>query len=137
MLHQDIMQDIIGAAMTVLNELRPRLDEKLYENALVLELLARGHTIDQQHDFPVRYRGRLIGTLTPDLIVDQLVIADPKVVSAFNETHVAQMLGCLSITNLEVALLLNFKESKLHWKRVVGPRRSGTTDNTDGTDEEI
>src|SRR5213075_1396895 len=115
MLHQDITQDIIGAAMTVLNELRPGLDEKLYENALVLELLARGHTIDQQHDFPVHYRGRLIGTLTADLIVDHLVIADPKVVSAFNETHVAQMLGYLSITNLEVALLLNLKESKLHW----------------------
>jgi GxxExxY protein len=41
------------------------------------------------------------------------------VVSAFNDTHIAQMLGYLNITGLEVALLLNFKEAKLTWKRVV------------------
>ena len=51
--------------------------------------------------------------------VDGQVIADPKVASAFTDTHVAQMLGYLNITGLEVALLLNFKESKLDWKRVV------------------
>ena len=136
MLHEAITQDIIGSAMTVLNELRPGLDEKLYEHALVIELLSRGHTVDQQREFPVFYRGRLIGTLIPDLIVDDAVIADPKVVSAFNETHVAQMLGYLSITNLEVALLLNFKESKLHWKRIIRDRKRETTDSTDGTDEE-
>ena len=57
--------------------------------------------------------------LIPDLIVDGKVIVDPKVVTAFNDTHVAQMLGYLNITNLQVALLLNFKETTLAWKRVV------------------
>jgi GxxExxY protein len=110
---------IIGAAMTVLNELRPGLDEKLYENALVIELTAQGHTVELQRAYPVTYRGRFIGKLVPDLIVDGKVIADAKVVSDFNESHVAQMLGYLNITGLEVALLLNFKDSKLTWKRVV------------------
>jgi len=55
----------------------------------------------------------------PDLIVDGQVIADPKVASAFSETHLAQMLGYLNITGLEVAILLNFKDAKLTWKRVV------------------
>jgi GxxExxY protein len=105
--------------MTILNELKPGLDEKLYENALVIELQARGHTVEQQRAFPVHYRGLLIGSLVPDLIVDGRVIADPKVVTSFNESHMAQMLGYLNITGLEVAILLNFKESKLHWKRVV------------------
>ncbi len=67
----------------------------------------------------MHYRGHFIGKLVPDLIVDGKVIADPKVVSEFNETHIAQMLGYLNITGLEVALLLNFKDSKLAWKRVV------------------
>ena len=105
--------------MAVLNELKPGLDEKLYENALVIELRQRGHTVEQQREYPVHYRGHFIGKLIPDLIVDGLVITDPKVVSAFNDTHVAQMLGYLNITELEVDLLLNFKESKLTWKRVV------------------
>ena len=61
----------------------------------------------------------MIGKLVPDLIVEGLVIVDPKVVTAFNETHLALMLGYLNITGLEVALLLNFKEAKLQWKRVV------------------
>ena len=92
--------------MAVLNELKPGLDEKLYENALVIELQTRGRRLEQQREYPVHYRGHLIGKLIPDLIVEGLVIVDPKVVTAFNETHLAQMLGYLNITGLEVALLL-------------------------------
>jgi GxxExxY protein len=119
MKHEELTRDVIGAAMAVLNELKPGLDEKLYENALVIELIARGHTVEQQREFPVHYKGRFIGKLIPDLIVNGIVIVDPKVVTAFNDTHVAQMLVYLNITGLEVALLLNFREAKLGWKRVV------------------
>src|SRR5437867_9759845 len=136
MKHEEITKDIIGAAMAVLNELKPGLDEKLYEHALVIELAARGHTVEQQREYPVYYRGHFIGKLVPDLIVDGKVIADPKVVSAFNDTHIAQMLGYLNITGSEVALLLNFKEATLTWKRVVrGNKEKGlTTDDTYNTD---
>jgi GxxExxY protein len=123
MKQEELTGEIIGAAMAVLNELRPGLDEKLYENALVLELSARGHIVEQQREYPVHDRGHFVGKLVPDLIVDGKVIADPKVVSAFNETHAAQMLGYLNITGLEIALLLNFREAKLAWKRVVGGPR--------------
>jgi GxxExxY protein len=119
MKHEETTKDIIGAAMAVLNELKPGLDEKLYENALVIELVDRGHTVEQQRDYPVHYKGHFIGKLVPDLIVDGKVIADPKVVTAFNDTHTAQMIGYLNIAGLEVALLLNFKEATLTWKRVV------------------
>ena len=123
MLHEEITKDIIGAAMCVLNELKPGLDEKLYENALVIELRARGHAVEQQREFPAHYRGQFIGKLIPDLIIDGKVITDPKVVSGFNDTHIAQMLGYLNITGLDVALLVNFKESTLTWKRVTNARR--------------
>ena len=119
LIHKELSESIIGAAMKVLNTLRPGLDEKLYENALVIELRKRGHRVEQQREFPVHYDGHLIGTLIPDLIVDDLVIVDPKVVTAFNDTHLAQMLGYLSITQLNLALLINFKFAKLDWKRVV------------------
>jgi GxxExxY protein len=136
MRHEGITRDVIGAAMAVLNELKPGLDEKLYENTLVIELMARGHTVEQQRDYPVYYRGHFIGKLVPDLIVDGRVIADPKVVSAFNDTHIAQMLGYLNLTDLDVALLLNFKEATLTWKRVVGRNKEKrfTTDHTDHAD---
>ncbi len=105
--------------MKVLNELKPGLDEKLYERALVLELRAAGHEVEQQKNFPVFYREQRVGTLVPDLLVDQLVVVDPKVVESFNDAHVAQMLGYLAITQLRLALLLNFKYAHLQAKRVV------------------
>ena len=131
MLHKEITEVIIGAAMAVLNELKPGLDEKLYENALVIELQARGHSVEQQREYPVHYRGHFIGKPIPDLIVDGKVIADPKVVSDFNETHIAQMLGYLNITGLEVALLLNFKNAKLEWKRVANEKRRKNAGDVD------
>ena len=134
MLHEEITRGIIGAAMAVLNELRPGLDEWLYEKALIIELQARGHTVEPQREYPVHYRGQFIGKLIPDLIVDGKVITDPKVATAFNDTHSAQMLGYLNITGLQVALLLNFKDAKLDWKRVVNERRNRTADGADNAD---
>jgi GxxExxY protein len=63
MKHEKITNEIIGAAMAVLNHLKPGLDEKLYENALLLELHARGHKVEQQREYPVNYRGHFIGKL--------------------------------------------------------------------------
>jgi GxxExxY protein len=134
MLHEELSHEILGAAMAVLNELKPGLDEKLYENALIIELASRGHTIEQQREFSVHYRGHFVGKLIPDLIVDGKIILDPKVVTAFNESHVAQMIGYLNITGLDLAILLNFKEARLAWKRVVNERhrREGTADDAIG-----
>jgi GxxExxY protein len=119
LIHKELSESIIGAAMAVLNTLRPGLDEKIYERALVIELKKRGHKVEQPKQFPVHYNGEHVGTLVPDLIVDDPVIADPKVVTAFHDTHVAQMIGYLAITNLRLALLLNFKNVRPAWKRIV------------------
>jgi GxxExxY protein len=119
LIHAEVSESIIGAAIDVLNALKPGLDEKLFERALVLELKKRGHRFDAQRHFPVFYDDQQIGTLVPDLIVDESVIVDTKVATAFSETHIAQMLGYLNISGLRLALLLNFKNARLDWKRVV------------------
>ena len=119
LIHENLSGEIIGAAIAVMNELKPGLDEKLYENALVIELQERRHKVEQQSRFPVNYKEHLIGTLIPDMIVDELVIVDTKVVTVFNDNHIAQMLGYLAITGLDLALLLNFKYLKVGWKRIV------------------
>jgi GxxExxY protein len=124
MLQEELSGKIVGAAMEVLNTLRPGLDEKLYERALSLELKNRGHVVSVQRSFPVWYRGELIGNLVPDLIIDNAIIVDPKVVACFTETHVAQMIGYLNITGLDLALLLNFKNARLEWKRVLRRREN-------------
>ena len=117
--HEKLTEVIIGSSMKVLNEIKPGLHEKLYERALVIEIIANGIKIEQQKTHKVFYRDQEIGKLIPDLIVDNKVIIDTKTVSAFNESHIAQMLGYLSITGLEVGIIINFKYSKLQWKRIV------------------
>lgn len=89
LVHRELSEAVIGAGMTVLNVLRPGLDEKIYENALVIELRKLGRRVEQQRLYPVHYDGQLIGTLIPDLIVDDLVIVDAKVATAFHEAHIA------------------------------------------------
>jgi len=91
---------------------------------MIIELKHCGHVVAVQSSFPVSYRGELIGNLIPDLIVDDAVIVDPKVVSCFTDTHVAQTIGYLNITRLDLALLLNFKNARLEWKRVLRPKGS-------------
>ena len=131
MMHEELSGKIIGAAMEVLNELKPGLDEKLYERAMSIELKRGGHNLSIQRSFPVYYRGELIGNLTPDLIVDDAVIVDPKVVSCFTDTHIAQMVGYLNITGLDLALLINFKNARLDWKRVLRPQAPAEHDIPD------
>jgi GxxExxY protein len=119
MIYEKLSGKIIGAAMQVLNGLKPGLDEKLYERAMIIDLKHRGHVVSVQRSFPVYYGGELIGNLVPDLIVDDAIIVDSKVVACFTETHVAQMIGYLNITGLDLALLINFKNARLEWKRVL------------------
>jgi GxxExxY protein len=118
-LYMDLTETIIGSAMKVLNTLKPGLNEKAYENGLVIELQKHSRCIEQQKRHNVLYDGQVVDTLVPDLIVDELVIVDPKVVEEFTSTHVAQMIGYLSITKLRLALLLNFKYADLRWRRVI------------------
>lgn len=119
--HGELSRKIIGAAMAVLNELKPGQDEKIYENSLVVELTGQNIRIDQQKQFPVLYKGHLVGTLIPDLIVGSAIIVDTKVVTTFNDAHISQMIGYLAITGLDVGLILNFKYPTLQWKRILRP----------------
>ena len=125
MIHEDLSGKIIGAGIQVLNGLKPGLDEKLYERAIAIELKRRGLIVSVQRSFPVHYSGELIGNLVPDLIVNGAVIVDPKVVACFTETHVAQMIGYLNITGLDLAVLINFQKCALGMETPVAFARAG------------
>ena len=104
--------------MAVHRALGPGLDEKIYENSMCLEFAANALDFTQQQAFPVFYREHFVGKLITDLIVDLKVIVETKVVDQIGDAHIAQVLSYLSITGLQIGLILNFKTSSLSLKRV-------------------
>lgn len=119
--HAALTHKIIGAAIEVQKALGPGLDEKLYENALCLELHSLGVDFERQPEFPVHYRQRFIGKLRPDLIVENQIIVEIKVAESFSAAHEAQLLSYLNITKLPIGLLLNFKVTPLGKRRLIAP----------------
>ena len=116
--HMELTDKIIGAAMAVHRALGPGLDEKIYENALCIEFASQSLDFTQQERFPVFYRNKICGTLITDLIVEGKVIIEAKVTDHIIDVHIAQLLSYLSITNLQIGLILNFKPMSLGIKRI-------------------
>ena len=118
-LYKQESQQIIGCAMEVLNELGHGFHEKPYENALVIELQSKGIPFHQQKTFDINYKGRKIGDYIPDLIVFETIVVDTKVIEKFTDREIGQMMNYLKITNLRLGYILNFRNPKLEWKRIV------------------
>lgn len=112
-------EQIIGFAFTVLNEIGPGLNEKVYENGLTVLFRLNSVAYDQQRRFPVMFRGFEVGEFIPDLIAFNTVIVDTKVIERITDHERGQMLNYLRITKLRVGLLLNFKNARLEFERVI------------------
>jgi GxxExxY protein len=110
---------IIGCALTVLQALGSGFLEKVYENALLLELRKAGLAVSQQHRMVVRYGGTVVGEYAVDLLVEHIVLVELKVAKAIDEIHRAQCLNYLKATGLHLCLLLNFGRPRLEIKRIV------------------
>ena len=112
-------EKIIGFAFEVLNEVGHGLNEKIYENSLTVLFKLNNIVFDQQRRFPVHFRGVEVGEFVPDLIAFGSVIVDKKVIDRITDHERGQMLNYLRITKLRVGLILNFKNARLEFERVV------------------
>jgi GxxExxY protein len=106
--HSNLTEEIIGAFFTVYNALGYGFLEKVYANALRLELERQGLKVRQEFPIVVRYLGQTIGEYYADLIVNDLVIVEIKATKTLLQEHEAQLLNYLKATPYEVGLLLNF-----------------------------
>ena len=110
---------IIGCAFEVLNHLGHGLNEKCYENALIVEFDLRKIAALQQRHFEVLYKGQRVGLFIPDLIALDCVLVDTKTIDRITDHERGQMLNYLRITKLRVGLILNFKHARLEWERII------------------
>lgn len=108
MLHEEITSQIIKAFYKVNNTLGFGFLEKVYENAMKLELMNIGLKVEQQKNIRVYYEGKEIGDYYTDLLVNDSVIVELKVADNLCEEHEAQLINYLKATKIEVGLLMNF-----------------------------
>jgi len=114
-----LTERVIGCAYEVSNTLGCGFLEKVYENALAVELRRAGLRVEQQKLIQVRYKGELVGEGILDMLVEDVVIIEAKAIDALDETHTAQCLNYLKATELPVCLLLNFGKPRVQLRRFV------------------
>jgi GxxExxY protein len=106
--HSTITEKIIKAYYQVYNILGYGFLEKVYENALFIELRAMDLFVEKQKQIKVYYEGKEVGEYFADLIVAECVIVELKAAEVLCEEHEFQLINYLKATEIEVGLLLNF-----------------------------
>ena len=106
--HTELTEKIINIFYRVYNKLGYGFLEKVYENAMMIELKKEGILAIAQAPIRVLYDMEIIGEYYADILVDDKVIVEIKAARQLAEEHEAQLLNYLKATNIEVGLLLNF-----------------------------
>jgi GxxExxY protein len=114
-----LIDKINGAVFEVNRELGSGFIEKVYENALLLELREMGLKAENQVPIIVKYKGNEVGEYFADIVVEDQVILELKTVDALEKIHEAQLLNYLKATGLEIGLLINFTHPKAQIKRYI------------------
>ena len=114
-----ITEKIINCVYRVSNTLGSGFLEKVYENALAIELRKNGLRVEQQHPIIVFYDNNLVGDFVADLLVEDSVLVEMKAAKTLDEVHSAQCMNYLKATGLKVCLLVNFGRPRADVKRIV------------------
>lgn len=114
-----ITETIIGCAFKVSNTLGAGFLEKVYENALVIEIQNAGLVVQQQYGIQVYYVGSVVGEYVADLLVENQVVVELKSAVVLDNIHMAQCMNYLKATGMKICLLINFGKPKVQIKRIV------------------
>jgi GxxExxY protein len=114
-----ITEAVIGAAYKIGNTLGSGFLEKVYENALAIEIRKSSLLVVQQHSINVKYENVVVGEFIADLLIQHEVLIELKAVKALDEVHLAQRLNYLKANGLRVCLLINFGNPKVEIKRIM------------------
>jgi len=115
----EITYGIRGAVFEVNKVLGSGFLEKVYENALLIELRVRGFKAESQIPIKVYYKENVVGEYITDILVEGTVIVELKAIGKLEKLHEAQLLNYLKGTEIQVGMLVNFKHPKAEIKRMV------------------
>mgnify|MGYP000894980477 CR=1 FL=1 len=118
-LHKELSYKIVGLAMQVHRELGYGFLEKVYENSLMILLRENGINAEQQVPIKVHFHGQIVGDYIADILVEDSIILELKVIEKITKFQIAQTINYLKATNLKLALLINFDKTSLEHERIV------------------
>jgi GxxExxY protein len=118
--HKELSEKIISCAYNVHNELGQGFLEKVYKNALGIELEESGIEHKVETPLKVLYHGLIVGEYSADIIVDNKIIVEVKAVIKINPAHEVQLVNYLKATGVNVGLLINFAKSVEVKRRIYG-----------------
>ena len=118
--HEDLSKKIIAAGYNVHKEMGHGFLEKVYKNALAIELREAGIKCALEVPMSVLYHGLVVGDYIADMIVEDKIIVEVKAVSELDSVHEVQLVNYLKATGLQVGLLINFGRSVQVKRRVFG-----------------
>ena len=110
---------VIGCSFEVANVLGCGFLEKVYQNALLLEVRRCGLQAEKEKLIQVRYKNQIVGEYFADILVDKTIVIEIKAVKELNEIHQAQLLNYLRATKLPLGLLINFATPRIQIKRML------------------
>ena len=117
--YKEITEKIIGAAYTVHNELGYGFLEKVYKNALIIEIRSAGLIVESEVPVKVYYHKQIIGEYYSDIIVEKKIIIEVKAVKNVIPIHEVQLLNYLKATGLIIGLLINFGYSVVIKRKIL------------------
>ena len=109
-LHKELSESILKVFYDVYNELGYGFLEKVYQNAMYLELKSLGFKVEPQRQIKVYYKNEVVGDFFADLLINDVIILELKACDSLVKSHYVQTLNYLKATNIEIGLLLNFGE---------------------------
>ena len=113
-----LIRIIIGCAMKVHRHLRNGFQEKIYGNALEIEMTLQKIAFEREKEMQILYENHEIGVRRVDFFVENLIMVEIKAIEFLEGRHVAQALNYLEIYNIESGLLINFGAKSLQFKRL-------------------
>jgi GxxExxY protein len=116
---QDLTEKMLQAAFAVHNALGAGFLERVYSNALAVELRTQGIALQIELPLKIKYRDAIVGDHVADLVVDGRVLVELKACASLDPVHTAQVLNYLRASKIQVGLLLNFGRPKLEYRRSV------------------
>jgi GxxExxY protein len=120
--YSELTSKIIGCAMVVHRALGNGFQEVIYQRALEIELTDNGISFSREHEMPVYYKNRKIGTRRVDFLIEKVVSVELKAIIKLEDVHFAQAINYLEAYDLEVGLLINFGSKSMEFKRLLNSK---------------